>query len=685
MNDVSMAEALNATNNASGNAPDNAPNTNSEHAPSGSQLNVEKIVVIGGGPAGIRFAEEYLKRRPFAHITVMGNEPYQPYNRVQLSSLLAGDIGYDDITTALPSVAKHPNFELRINTVRSIDHAKRVITDINGEPTAYDRLVIATGARPHVPNIPGTDQRGVYTFRNLKDAEFLYARVSRARHIVVVGGGLLGLESAKALSRFNTRVTLIQQGPHLMNRQLDAKAAKHLSARVNALGIRVITNSGVRHILGEGRVEGVITRDKEKINCDTVLLCAGIKPNIEIARSSKIKVARGILVNDRLETSAHRVYAIGECCEHRNITYGLVNPGFEQAAILADQLCGGEAHYQGSLEISRLKVLGTSVCSMGEVNEFEKRPFLHQFRYHDKKRQHYRKIVLFRGRIIGAVAFGDWNESRRVQEAYQNQRRIWPWQILLFLLSGRLFGSLAQSHVTRWAPSTVVCQCQNITQGQLMSLAQRANCRVETLQQECGAGTVCGSCKPLLAEIVGDSEPRQAEKYTRLTLLACLIAAAVVIWNTLTPGLTVADSVQTAPAFEAIWNDKFWKQVTGFSLLGMSTLGLLLSLRKKLRLFTFGDFARWRLLHISLGVACAFVLILHTGFHFGANLNQALLINFLAVIIFGSAAGAVFAFSHKLSATNAKKIRAIWTWAHIILTWPLPILLSFHILSVYYF
>ena len=441
----------------------------------------------------------------------------------------------------------------------------------------------------------------------------------------------------------------------------------------------------MRHILGEGRVEGVVTRDKDTLACDTVLLCAGIKPNIELARAAKIKVGRGIWVDDQMATSAPNVYAIGECCEHRDTTYGLVNPGFEQAAILADQLCNGDAQYQGSLEVSRLKVLGADICSMGEVNEFEKRPFLHQFRYRDKKHNIYRKVVLFRGRIIGAVAFGEWNESRQIQEAYQNQRRIWPWQIALFLLNGRLFGNLAQAHVTRWAPSTVVCQCQNINQGQLMAAAKTNGCTLATLQQRTGAGTVCGSCKPLLAEIVGDQEPRQAEKSAWGVLALCLLAAAIVLWNTLTPGFNVVDSVQQQPVFETIWNDKFWKQVTGFSLLGMSIVGLLLSLRKRLNFMRWGDFTYWRLLHIALGVACAFTLILHTGFHFGANFNQILMIDFLAVIIFGVFAGAIFSFSHTFSATKAKKIRTLWTWIHILLTWPLPIFLSFHILSVYYF
>ncbi len=650
-----------------------------------SEKRLTKYIVIGAGPVGIRFAQELLKRRPDADITVFGNEPYQPYNRVQLSSLLAGEISYDEIITALPDVNKFPNFSQQNNTIRSIDVENKRVRDINGDEHPFDKLVIATGSRPHQPNIPGVDQAGVYTFRNLKDAESLYSRVSRARHIVVVGGGLLGLESAKALQKFNTEVTLIQQGERLMNRQLDDMAAGKLQEIIEELGINVITNSGVRQILGSGRVTGVITRDKETVECDTVLLCAGVKPNSEIARSAKIKIGAGILVDDQLQTSSPDIYAIGECCEHRGSTYGLVNPGYEQAAILAENFCRGHASYVGSLEVSRLKVVGASICSMGDCTDTERRPLRREYKYKNNKAGIYRKIVTYKGRITGAVGFGEWEESRRIQEAYQAKRRIWPWQALRFMLTGKLFGGTSQDDINLWPKATIVCQCNNISQGELVEAIDNGCDTVMTLQSATGAGTVCGSCKPLLSSLVGYNGPTPKEKAWTTTLIASVLAVSIAVLISVMPELRVSDSVQTRTVMESIWNDKFWKQVTGFSLLGMSTLGLLMSLRKRIASKRLGDYAYWRVLHVVLGVFCASTLILHTGFHLGSNFNQVLMIDFLGVLILGSLAGAVLSLSHKFSASTSTKIRSFWTWCHILFTWPLPILLGFHILTVYYY
>lgn len=649
-----------------------------------------KIIVIGSGPVGMRFVESLLKQAPLAHIHLFGNEPYRPYNRVQLSALLAGEVDRDSLDIPLPTQQKNPNFSYTVSVIRHIDTAAKSITDAAGCEHDYDILVMANGARAHVPSIPGVDTKGVYTFRNLKDAEFLSARIVSSRHIVVVGGGLLGLEAAKALLRFNTRVTLIQQGPRLMNRQLSDEAAGLLQTQVEELGIRVIVNAGVRKIEGSQRVESVLTNDGDVIECDSVLLCAGIKPNVELARAAGIRVATGIAVNDHLQTSQPNIYAIGECCEHRGLTYGLVNPGFEQASVAAEVINNGQAHYVGSQIASRLKVIGKNVFSIGQINDLPKRPLQYECVYRQKKRQIHRHLAIHRGRIIGAIGMGEWAELNRVQEAFNTQRKIWFWQRWLFLLSGRLWPLDGAGSVSQWPATAIVCQCNNITQGELVDAISSGCSNQQQLQACTKAGKVCGTCKPLLSELLSDkglSKDLAAEKERgwAVLLTASIAALSTAVVVAAMPEAVNATSVQTTGWFEKVWNDKSWKQVSGFTLLGLSLIGMLMSLRKRFNLNWMGDFANWRILHGLLGLACAAVLIFHTGFHLGSNLNRWLMVNFIGVLVIGAVSGMVVALSHRLKPQRALSVRKNWNHLHVLMTWPLPALLIMHIFSVYYF
>jgi nitrite reductase (NADH) large subunit len=643
----------------------------------------QRIVVIGAGPAGIRFAEELSQINPEVEIQIFSNEPYRPYNRVQLSAFLAGDIEREDLDIELPELSN--NITFTIAAIHHIDRDAKLITDVNGSIYPYDKLVIATGARARTPNIPGAEMTGVYSFRNLKDAEHLYARVLRARHIVIAGGGLLGCEAAKALRRYHTEVTLVQQDDRLMNLQLDEAAAEQLKQNLEDLGVRVITNDGVRVVHGDSRVTGVDIRSGEHLECDTVLFCAGILPNIELARQAKLTVSKGILVSDQMQTSDPDIYAIGECCEHAGLTYGLVNPGYEQAAVAAHHIAGETVEYKGSLVVSRLKVVGEQVCSIGDVAELIDRPRQKVWTFKDDANGIYRKLVVNKGHFTGALAVGEWPEMNRVQEAFVSNRHIYWWQGLYFKYTGKVWFGKKASAVTDWPEETVVCQCNHVTRGQLSVAVDKGCETVACLQKQTKAGTVCGSCKPLLEELCQSDAERQKEIAWLPIMFASFMAVIVSLLIAFLPEMQVTDSVQTKDWFEAIWNDKFYKQVTGFSLLGLSAIGLLMSLRKRLKYDWLGDFAYWRLLHIALGVLCAFTLVFHTGLHLGENLNRLLILNFLGIIILGSLAGVVISISHRFKPAQAMSIRKFWSWVHILFTWPLPALLGIHILTVYYF
>ena len=652
----------------------------------------ERFIVIGAGPVGVRFVSELLERIPNAHVLLIGNEDNLPYNRVLLTALLAGEITYNDINLDLPDVTRFGSFKNICTTITAVDVVNKSVTDSEQNSYPYDHLVFATGARPFVPQIEGVDQSGVFTFRSLKDTEQLLARTSRARHVCVMGGGLLGLEAAKAMLRNNTEVTVIQQGERLLNRQLDDKAAAILKGKIEALGITVITQTGVREIRGNGRVESVFTRDKQLIECDTVVLCTGISPNIELARNARINVRNGILVDEQLSTSVPDVYAVGECCEFEGVTYGLVSPGYEQAAVLADILSRGSSRYLGSLEVSRLKVVGEAVVSMGEVTDLNYQPHQKELIY--KNKDIYRKLVLRKGFIKGAVALAEWPQVKRIQESFQQGRKIPLWRQILFKLTGNLWFSEESSHIKSWDDSAIVCQCNSINKGELnacLNQFSETNCSLEVsaLSNKTGAGLVCGSCKPLLTQLVESASgvEQSAEKETAWipTAIASVLAILMAIIISSLPAIAVSQSVQTSAPLEFLWNDKYWKQVTGFTLLGMSIVGLVLSLRKRIKKIEFGQFAYWRFVHVFLGVACTMTLILHTGMHFGENLNQMLMINFILVLLLGGMAGAVLSMSHKLSPPRSMSVRRFFSWCHILVTWPLPVLLGIHILTVYYY
>ena len=303
----------------------------------------------------------------------------------------------------------------------------------------------------------------------------------------------------------------------------------------------------------------------------------------------------------------------------------------------------------------------------------------------DSSSSTYRKIVFHRGKIIGAAAIGEWPERPRVQEAYQQGRYFWPWQRFLFKTSGRLWFSKQSESVLDWPESAIVCQCNNINVGQLVNAIESGAKTSALLQESTKAGTVCGSCKPLLNELVGSESQIEKETGWIPLIAGSLVALLLAISMFFIPEPQVSESFQTRSWFENIWNDKYWKQVTGFTLLGLSVVGLLLSLRKRLKFEWMGKVAYWRVVHSILGVCCAVILLLHTGFHLGDNLNRLLLIDFLGVLILGASAGVIIALSHNLKPVNARFTRKFWSWVHILFTWPLPALLAAHILTVYYF
>ncbi len=639
------------------------------------------VVVVGAGPAGIRAAQELARRRPDQAIVIYGDEPSEPYNRVRLSSFLIGELDWQALTRDL-ALPKDAAIVTRYGcAVTVIDRENRTLHDSTGGVQVYSKLILALGSRPYVPDIPGIKLSGVYTFRDVRDVQHLLARRVRSRRTVVLGGGLLGLEAARAMQRFNTEVYVVEHQTRLMMRQLDEPAAAELLAHVRGLGIEVILGDGVRRVTGEPRVTGVQLRSERLIDCDTVIVATGIQPNIELARRAGIHVGRAIRVDDRMLTSDPDIQAVGECAEHRKRVYGFVAPGLEQAAVAAHHLAGGQTNYRGSMIAARLKVLDLPVFSMGPVTEEERLDLGRE--WHFRAPGIYRKIVTWRGQLAGAVTLGPCPELGRLQEGVIRGRHIWPWQLLRFLRTGSPWPDTQQDNVLAWPATATVCNCTGITRGQL-SEAVTGGCRtVEALATRTGASTVCGSCRPLLAQLAGGA-PGGPERGWKWLLGAGGLALPLALALGLVILIPYAETVQVPWQWDLLWRESFWKQVSGYSVLGLSVLLLLLSLRKRIRRFKLGDFPIWRVVHAVLGALTLAGLAVHTGGRLGSNLNFALIASFLGVVALGSMAGGVIALEHKLGA-GAARLRRTWTWTHILLFWPIPMLLALHVFKTYYY
>ena len=644
------------------------------------------VIVIGSGPVGVAFVKKLKARLPDAPVKLFGAEEAPAYDRIGLSDLLAGN----STLAALSQDLSLPNVECLFHcAIVSVEPETQRVTDQYGRQHPYSRLVFATGSRPFRPTIPGIDLKRVYTFRDLRDTEHLVARRAASQHTVVIGGGLLGLEAAVAMSRLNTKVSVVQQAPHLMNRQLDEEAATFLQAAVLKRVSAIYTGSGVREIVSSarspGQVAGVRLRSGEVITCDTVIVAAGIQPNIDLARSAGIAIGQGIKVNTRLETSVPGVYAIGECAEFAGQLYGLVGPGIEQASVLSALFAGQSVAYLGSLSASKLKVAGEHVFSAGETQADRTTLPLQAAEFRDGVAGHYRKIFISRGQLVGALAYGPWDDSPRVQSAISERQRVFFWQLMRFRATGSLWPLAQQDEVASWPATAVVCNCRGINRGDI-SVAIAGGCsNVAAITRTTGAAGVCGSCEPLLENLLGSpAKPAITGGSMGLGLIA--VVASIFLLVFLQTDVAPSSSIQTQPWWERLWSLSDYKQYTGFTLLGLLILGLLVSLKKrvlpeKLR----GHFRIWRLWHAVSGVTALLLLALHTGFELGDNLNRWLLLNFLALSALGALAGFAVSLEGSLSTRLGRQARQWSHWAHLLVSWPLPALLSFHILSVYYF
>ena len=368
----------------------------------------EKLVLVGNGMAGGRTLEELLKLAPKKYdITVFGAEPYGDYNRILLSSVLAGEKALDDIMLHGPQWYQDQGITLHSGKeVVTVDRIHRRVEASDGTTVPYDRLLLATGSDPIVLPLPGRELEGVITFRCIGDVHRMMAAAEAQRkRALVIGGGLLGLEAANGLAQRGMRVTVVHLLDTLMERQLDVPAARLLQHSLQQRGIDFLLEAQTAEILGDDRVRRVRFKDGREVATDLVVMAVGIRPNIQLARSAGIHCERGIVVNDTLQTYDPRIYAVGECIQHRGNTYGLVAPLWEQAKVCANHLAAfGIARYLGSIPATTLKVSGVDLFSAGD---FLGDGHSDTIVLEDPDFGVYKKLVIKDNRLRGTVLYGD--------------------------------------------------------------------------------------------------------------------------------------------------------------------------------------------------------------------------------------------------------------------------------------
>ena len=468
----------------------------------------DHLVVVGNGMAGARFVEEVLERGGGDHfrITVLGDEPHGNYNRIMLSPVLAGEEHEDDIVLNSHDWYADNGVVLRAGVrADKIDTAAKVVHAADGTATPYDHLVLATGSYSFVPPMKGVRAEdggllpGVYGFRTIDETRAMLAATGTCRRAVVMGGGLLGLEAARALQGHGLHVELVHAAPYLMNVQLDPEAGAILKKSVESLGITVHLDVFATEVIGGDRVRGVGLADGRQIEADLLVVAAGVRPNTDIGVRSGLEVERGIVVDDQLRTDDPDVYAIGECAQHRGEVYGLVAPAWEHAKVLADLLTGTDpgAEYHGSRTATKLKVAGVDVAVMG-INTPE-RDDDEVLVISEPRRGVHLSVVIRDDKLVGATLLGDTRKVAFLTQAFDRGAPL-PEERIRLLVD--LSDGAEEVGVAEMPAESQVCNCNGVSKSDICGAVSGGCSSVGEVMDRTRAGKGCGSCRSLVEQIV---------------------------------------------------------------------------------------------------------------------------------------------------------------------------------------
>ncbi len=491
--------------------------------------NKTRLVVIGNGMAGIRTLEELLKMSPHEYeITVFGAEPQPNYNRILLSPVLSGEMNFQETVLNDWSWYEKNNITLHAGkTVAKIDRLRCVVETEDGLVVPYDRLLIATGSNPIMLPIPGINLPGVIGYRSIDDVEKMLAAAKTGKHAVVIGGGLLGLEAANGLSLQGMQVSVVHLCDWPMERQLDKVGGGLLKDALEKRGLKFYLARQTECILGTDKVSGLRFKDGEEIAADLVVMAAGIRPNIALAKSAKIHCERGIVVNDTMQTYDPKIYSVGECVQHRGQTYGLVAPLFEQAKVAANHLAEyGRMRYEGSSVSTKLKVTGIDLFSAGDFNAG---PLDEELLLQDSARGVYKKLVLRDNKLRGAVMYGDTVDGPWYFQMMRDGTDITEMREHILFGQAHLgdAGHGGATGVANMPDSAEICGCNGVCKGTIVkTIVEKKLFTLGEVRAHTKASASCGSCtglvEALLANTLGGD---YSAKPSKQAICACTEAA----------------------------------------------------------------------------------------------------------------------------------------------------------------
>ena len=479
----------------------------------------QRLVVVGNGMAGVACVEQILKHTQDFDITIFGDETHVNYNRIMLSSVLAGEKEFDDIVLNGIDWYRQHGIRARFGVrVADIDSQARVVVDTEGERTPFDKLILATGSSAFVPPMEGTGKNGVFVFRTFDDARAMLELSGKGIKAAVIGGGLLGLEAARGLQVQGCEVSVIHLAATLMERQLDPTGGAYLRRKMEGLGVQVLCGKSTTALLGNGHVEGLRFKDGTEIEANLVVVAAGIKPNVDLGRKAGLSVNRGIVVNDHMETSHPDIFAVGECTEHNGQLFGLVAPLLDQGKVLAATITGNRgAKFQPSAPAAKLKIMGVDVFSAGNFDC--SREGVEVVRYEDPSLGIYKKLVLKDGKLEGVILVGDASDDHRYMDWLRTGKDLTPQRRHLLAPPPSEDKGL---DVAQMPESDTVCGCMGVTKGDVIhAIHQQGVNTLAQLKDKTRASTGCGSCTSLCQSLLRAVAPEFEEEKAKV-LCGCV-------------------------------------------------------------------------------------------------------------------------------------------------------------------